>query len=299
MNGAVASGHDKSITQVRYLEPDWPAPASVRAASSLRGGGVSQRPYAGLNLALHVGDEPEAVARNRRALGAALAWPAEPMWLNQVHGARVVQASPQATSPEADAVYARQAGQVCAVLTADCLPVLFCDLDGKCVAAAHAGWRGLAGGVLGATWAAMGVPAARTMAWLGPAIEPAAFEVGAEVRQAFLARDAAHSAAFARNARGRWQADLHALARRELQRLGVEAIFADAHERGTQPAGSAQPGSGPRPDPAEDPGQGRGAGSKELQTRGGFRCHGERTRFFSYRRDGRTGRMASLIWLQN
>ena len=276
-----------STAPLSWLEPDWPAPANVRAAVSLRAGGVSEGPYASLNLAAHVGDDPAVVAENRRRLRAALALPAEPLWLDQVHGNVVaeadqarnaVPAGPVAIAPPtADAAVAHSPGQVCVVLTADCLPVLICDRHGTHVAAAHAGWRGLAGGVLDATVAALvstervseraterttGRTTGRTrpaelIAWLGPAIEPEAFEVGDEVREAFLARDRAHETAFSRNARGRWQADLYRLARRELLRLGVGEVHG-----------------------------------------GGFRCHADRERFYSYRRDGRTGRMASLIWLQ-
>jgi len=214
--------------ELRWIRPAWPAPAKVRAAVSLRGGGTSVGPYASLNLGTHVGDDPQAVASNRRRLSEALSLPSEPVWLDQVHGTCVVEAVPRGSvqsAPQADAAYARQVGQVCVVLTADCLPVLFCDRAGTRVAAAHAGWRGLVGDVLGATLAAVGGEPGEMMAWLGPAIEPAAFEVGEEVRAAFLARDAMHAVAFERNARGRWQADLAALARRELEQLGVGAVF--------------------------------------------------------------------------
>lgn len=246
-----------SISRRCWIEPDWPAPAQVRAAATLRTGGVSSGPYASLNLGAHVGDMPQAVAENRRRVRAALGLPVEPCWLNQVHGNQVIEVcgiSPPAP-PTADAAWTREPGAVCGVLTADCLPVLFCDRRGTRVAAAHAGWRGLAGGVLAATIEALKTPPAELLAWLGPAIEPEAFEVGAEVREAFLERDAAHAAAFDANERGRWQADLYALARRELARLGVHAVYG-----------------------------------------GGFRCHGEPARWFSYRRDGRTGRMATMIW---
>lgn len=242
--------------QRSWITPDWPAPASVRALSTTRQGGVSEADFAGLNLAAHVDDDPVAVARNRHWLREAAGLPAEPMWLQQVHGATVWIGGESPTPPVADASIATSPGRVCAILTADCLPVLFCDLDGTRVAAAHAGWRGLAGGVLGATVEAMRVRPSRVMAWLGPAIEPAAFEVGAEVLEQFVARDPAHAGAFERNERGRWQADIYALARGELRRLGIERIHG-----------------------------------------GGFGTFADATRFYSYRRDKRTGRMATLIWL--
>lgn len=240
----------------QWLEPDWPAPCGVRAASTLRLGGVSQGGFASLNLATHVGDDANAVAENRRRLQAALNLAAEPGWLNQVHGIEVVEAHARSVPPAADASVSHTANQVCVVMTADCLPVLFCDRDATRVGAAHAGWRGLAGGVLGATVNALDVAPDRLLAWLGPAIEQDAFEVGDDVRQQFLARDAGDSAAFVRNAGGRWQADLYELARRELARLGVHEVYG-----------------------------------------GGFRCHADAQRFFSYRRDPRTGRMGTMVWL--
>ena len=242
----------------QWLTPDWPAPANVRAAATLRTGGVSAAPFDSLNLGSHVGDDPAAVAQNRRLLKAALQLPGEPGWLNQVHGTQVVVATSADTPPTADASVAKEVGQICVVLTADCLPVLFCDRRGTRVGAAHAGWRGLAGGVLGATIAALEVPPSQLLAWLGPAIEQEAFEVGPEVREQFLKLDACNEAAFRSNARGRWQADLYQLARNELARLGVTDV------------------SG-----------------------GGLRCHAEEERFFSYRRNSRTGRMATLAWLLN
>lgn len=239
-----------------WIVPDWPAPSTVRAAATLRSGGVSEGDFASLNLAVHVGDDPAAVAENRRRMREALRLPAEPAWLNQVHGIQVVEAGVSATPPPADASVSRSANQVCVVMTADCLPVLFCDREGTRVAAAHAGWRGLVGGVLGATVEALGVPADRLVAWLGPAIEQSAFEVGEEVREQFLARDTGNQIAFEKNARGRWQADLDELARRELGRLGVSSVHG-----------------------------------------GGFRTHADADRFFSYRRENRTGRMATMVWL--
>jgi YfiH family protein len=239
-----------------WITPDWPAPPNVKAAATLRTGGVSEGAFSSLNLGSHVGDDPAAVTENRRLLKTALGLPVEPTWLNQVHGIDVVEAGPTTRLPSADASVAHQVGAVCVVMTADCLPVLFCDRAGTRVGAAHAGWRGLAGGVLGATIKALDVPPSQLMAWLGPAIEQDAFEVGNEVHEAFLKLAAENAAAFRANARGRWQADLYQLARNELARLGVTAVYG-----------------------------------------GGFECFADSERFFSYRRESRTGRMATLVWL--
>ncbi len=233
--------------------PDWPAPARVKSLMTTREGGVSRAPWSGLNLGDHVGDDPAHVAANRARLRQQL--PAEPAWLRQVHSARVVEIGRE-PNPEADAAFTSQTGQVCAALTADCLPVLFCDRAGSVVAAAHAGWRGLAGGVLEATVAAMQVPPSEVIAWMGAAIGPQAFEVGDEVRQAFVAQHPEAATAFVAHAPSKWLADIYQLARIRLQRAGVEAVY------------------------------------------GGGRCtFNEAESFYSYRRDGVTGRMASLIWL--
>ncbi|AXQ31808.1 peptidoglycan editing factor PgeF [Solimonas sp. K1W22B-7] len=206
------------------MHADWPAPARVRALQTTRLGGTSAGPHAGFNLAGHCGDDPAAVARNRALLRQGLALPAEPAWLNQVHGCAVAQ-PPLADLPAADASVTQGPGQVCVVLTADCLPVLFCDEDGSVVAAAHAGWRGLAGGVLEASMAAMRRPPSRLLAWLGAAIGPGAFEVGPEVREAFVAQDADAMACFAPGRPGKLQADLYALARLRLRRAGLERVY--------------------------------------------------------------------------
>jgi polyphenol oxidase len=198
--------------------PDWPAPARVHGLMTLRTGGVSRAPWTSFNLGDHVGDDPAHVAANRAQLRRQL--PAEPAWLRQVHSARVVEAGRDPT-PEADAAFSRETGQVCAVLTADCLPVLFCDRAGSVVAAAHAGWRGLADGVLEATVAAMQVPPAEVLAWMGAAIGPRAFEVGDEVRAAFVAQHPEAAAAFVPHAPGKWLADIYALARIRLGHAGV------------------------------------------------------------------------------
>jgi len=238
------------------IRPDWPAPASVRAAVSTREGGVSAAPYDTLNLASHVGDREASVAENRRRLREALRLDAEPSWLEQRHGANVAHLGDAPRAAGADAAVAFERGQVCAVLTADCLPVLLCDRGGTRVGIAHAGWRGLAAGVLESALAALECGPEELMAWLGPAIGPRAFEVGDEVRARFMADDAGNGVAFDRNQRGRWQADLYALARRRLTRAGVTSVYG-----------------------------------------GGASTHAEPQRFFSYRRDGVCGRMASLVLL--
>lgn len=240
------------------LLPDWPAPAAVRAACTTRLGGVSQGVYASLNMGRSGGDESAAVSENRRRVHQALGLPAEPCWIRQVHGVRAVQMPQAAPEPEADASFTFERGVVCAVQAADCLPVLFCDENGTRVAAAHAGWRGLAGGVLERTVAALGVAPGQLLAWLGPAIGPEAFEVGDEVRDAFVAGDAEAVHAFRPGAvAGKHYADLYALARRRLALAGVNRV------------------SG-----------------------GGLSTHADPARFYSYRRDGVTGRMAALIWLE-
>ena len=243
----------------------WPLGARAQAAVTSREGGVSRGPYTSLNLATHVGDEPAAVAENRRRVRAALALPDEPLWLSQVHGTAVVDADADADAgeaenrggpPEADAAITRRPGRVLAVLVADCLPVLIAARDGSAIAVAHAGWRGLAAGVLETTLAALAMPAGALSAWLGPAIGQPHFEVGEEVRAAFCDRDAGADSAFARNTRGRWQCDLAGLARRRLAALGISSVH------GTAPCTYADAG-----------------------------------RFYSYRREGVTGRLAALLWL--
>jgi hypothetical protein len=206
-----------------WQEADWTAPPAVRAGVTLRAGGASLPPYDSFNLAAHVGDDPAAVAANRAGLMARLSLPGPPLWLDQVHGTQVAVHG-GAPLPAADAAVAFGPGRVLAVLTADCLPVVFASRDGTRIGIAHAGWRGLAAGVLEATVAALGVPGAALAAWLGPAIGPTAFEVGTEVREAFVDADPGAARDFAANARGRWQADLAALARRRLRALGVGAV---------------------------------------------------------------------------
>jgi YfiH family protein len=238
-----------------FIFPDWPAPAGVRALSTTRGGGASAPPWHSFNLGDHVDDEPRAVAENRAVLRREL--PAEPAWLNQVHGTCCIDAARALPGDRADASFTRQRGVVCAVLTADCLPVLLCDERATVVGIAHAGWRGLAAGVIEATVAAMAEPGERLLAWLGPAIGAQAFEVGGEVRDLFLATDADAADAFVANAGGKWLCDIYGLARRRLHALGIRRV----------------------------------AGAD-------FCTLGDADRFYSYRRDGVTGRMASLVWLE-
>lgn len=205
------------------LIPDWPAPASVRACSTTRAGGFSLGPYASLNLGNHVGDDPATVARNRQRLVSELQLPSTPCWLDQVHKTLVVRADGLTGTTEADGSYTAVSGAVCAVMTADCLPVLLCDRDGTAVAALHAGWRGLLDGVLEAGIEAMSVPANELMAWIGPAIGPREFEVGDEVKQAFVAFNPSASSAFVGH-NDRWLTDLPELARQRLQSAGVSGI---------------------------------------------------------------------------
>ncbi len=241
-----------------YLQPQWPAPGNVRSAITLRSGGFSCGPYASNNLATYVGDDGASVARNRQRLREQLQLPADPCWLDQVHGTDVIRAGDGLAGSRADGSYSQQSAIVCAVLTADCLPVLLCNLAGDQVAAVHAGWRGLASGILSTAIASFDSPAEQILVFLGPAIGAEKFQVGEDVRQAFLVR-AADRALVERcfHSQGdRYLADLYALARIELQRLGVERIY------------------------------------------GGWYCtSSDASRFYSHRRDLCTGRNASLIWL--
>lgn len=292
--------------RLQFIYPRWSVSARIHACATTRLGGSSSGAYAGFNLASHVGDDPARVATNREQLVTALKLPKEPVWLDQVHGIEVLEidalpaartrpiaasppsyspssSSPPAPSlldtanradgaiersgnqttvtgadlaPRADASLTREPGRVCAVLTADCLPVLLCERHGAAVAAIHAGWRGLLAGVIERTADKLGQAPERIAAWLGPAIGPRAFEVGPEVREAFVRADPAAAEAFKPSPGGRWLADLYRLARQRLRQAGVSAI------------------SG-----------------------GEFCTFGDQARFYSYRRDSRTGRMASLIWL--
>jgi hypothetical protein len=219
------------------IVPDWPAPGNVRSASTTRAGGVSAPPYDTFNLAEHVGDSAAAVAANRARLQQHLDLPSSPLWLEQVHGRQVVDAATAGLRPAADASFTRQPGHVCAVMTADCLPVLFCDRAGTAVAAAHAGWRGLAAGVLEASVEAMAVDPGQVLAWLGPAIGAQAFEVGDEVRTAFTAAHAQAVDAFVIRPNGRWLADIYALARIRLQAVGIGAVYGGGHCTYSEPDG--------------------------------------------------------------
>ncbi len=210
-----------------WIVPDWPAPPSVRALVTTRAGGASHGCYASFNLGAGVGDDPSAVEGNRERLRSLL--PADPVWLQQVHGTDVVDATAALPVPRADAAVARTRHVVCAVLTADCVPVLLASRGGEVVAVVHAGWRGMAAGVIEAAVARLGVTPAGVIAWLGPAIGPRAYEVGPEVRAAFVERSPAAAAAFAPRRERRFLADLHALARQRLAVAGVAAIHGGGH----------------------------------------------------------------------
>lgn len=205
-----------------WIVPDWPVPARIQALVTTRNGGFSTGPYASLNLGMRVNDDPALVERNRARLSRCL--PEAPRWLTQVHGNRVVDAGRLQAPVEADAATSCVANAVCAVMIADCMPVLLANRAGTVVGAAHAGWRGLAAGVIENTVHAMAVAPADLVAWLGPAIGPAAFEVGADVRDAFLAQDAGAASAFADHKPGKWLADLFTLARRRLRAIGVDDV---------------------------------------------------------------------------
>lgn len=265
-----------------WLTPDWPAPANIHAATTLRTGGVSVGVYGSLNPAMHVGDDADLVTQNRQIIKSLLGLPSDPVWLDQIHSHRAVQAVTSQPLQQADASYTSESGIVCAVMTADCLPLLMCSTDGSQVAAVHAGWRGLLTGVVSNTVSAMQIPLDPPFAkreagqfdtadsnsslckrggrgdllvWLGPAIGPDCFEVGAEVRDAFLAKSAVFIPAFKPQSNGKWLADIYQLARIDLGLLGIDKVYG-----------------------------------------GGFCTVTEQERFYSYRRDKQTGRMATLIW---
>jgi YfiH family protein len=210
------------VTPFDWIVPDWPAPPGVRALVTTRNGGVSTGPYASLNLGIAVNDDPKAVAENRARVRAHL--PGEPRWLKQIHGARAVAGESVSSLVEADASVTRTPGVVCVIQMADCMPVLLATRDGSAIGIAHAGWRGLAGGVVERTIEAMGADPAAIVAWLGPAIGPDAFEVGDEVRAAFVASDPVAADAFRPLHPGKWLADLFTLARQRLARAGLTAI---------------------------------------------------------------------------
>jgi YfiH family protein len=244
-----------------WIEAAWPAPPRIRAGCTTREGGLSAPPYARLNLASHVGDSKTNVLANRQRLVEALALPSEPVWLNQVHGNRVINLEGEGVVAaisrlEADGSSTSTPGVVCAVLTADCLPLLLCDRTGTRVAALHCGWRGLARGIIDAGLEAMQCPPTEILAWLDPAIGPSAYEVDEQVLTAFQAHEPGLTAAFTPTRPGHWRLDLYQSARILLRRQGVEAIYGGVH----------------------------------------CTCHESRF-FYSHRRDGVTGRMASLIWI--
>jgi YfiH family protein len=274
----------RMTSEWEVIQPEWAAPSGVRCAFTLRTGGVSKAPYDSLNVGAHVGDVAAAVEENRRRVRERLGLPAEPVWLQQVHGVEVADLdvagthvsagrdgvgaeagrlssdaetalSPTSGFALADAVVTRVRGRVCVIQVADCMPVLFAARDGSAVGAAHAGWRGLASGVLEQTVRHLGVPAAQLVAWLGPTISQEHFEVGDEVRAAFVSHDPDAASNFEANARGRWQCDLYSLARQRLAAFGIRDVFG-----------------------------------------GGWCTYADAARFFSYRRDGQCGRMAALVW---
>lgn len=236
-----------------FIVPDWPAPSNVCAIQTTRIGGVSLAPFDSLNVGDHVNDNPLHVAQNRQLLASYV--PTEPVWMNQVHGVRVLDAAKSSCIESADAAFTKRSNVVCVTMTADCLPVLICDLQGSTVAAVHAGWRSLCDGVIEATVKAMAVDSRQLMAWLGPAIGPDAFEVGAEVRAQFIDKDAQAASTFKPSGE-RYLGDLYSIAKQRLNQLGVTQIYG-----------------------------------------GGLCTHTDKSRFFSFRRDGTTGRMATLIWL--
>jgi YfiH family protein len=241
---------------LRFLYPDWPAPENVRAVNTTRRGGVSAAAYHSFNLAGHVGDDPTGVAENRARLRAALHLPADPLWMRQVHGTDVVDAAVVSGGIEADGAYTNRKNIVCAVLTADCLPIFICNRQGTEVGLLHAGWRGLAGGIIEAGLRAFRSSADDLLVWFGPAIGAHAYEVGDDVRNAFVTSEPQTANAFAAGNPGKWYLDLYGLARMRLAAHGVRATYG-----------------------------GRSCTAKQPDL------------FFSHRRDGVTGRMASLIWL--
>ena len=245
----------RSALHPDWIVPDWPAAKRVHALVTTRAGGTSAGPFATLNVSLRVGDDAARVARNRAVLRARL--PGEPAWIRQVHGATVVDPERATPETEADAAVSRRAGAVCAVMTADCLPVFLSDAAGSVVGIAHAGWRGLAAGVIEATVKAMAAPRGDLVAYIGPGIGARRYEVGDDVRRAFVAADPGAAGCFAGHGNGKYLADLYSLARRRLAAAGVDRAYG-----------------------------------------GGF-CTASEDRFFSFRRDRTTGRMASLIWLED
>lgn len=247
------------MRSIEFIQPQWPAPANVKALQTTRIGGVSSGAFASLNLGAHVNDDPVAVAANRQLLSPYL--PSEPVWVNQVHGVEVIDAASSSCLQDADASFTCKTNVVCVTMTADCLPVLLCDKKGTVVVAVHAGWRGLCDGVIEAAVAKMQVPASDVLVWLGPAIGPNAFEVGSDVKDQFVAKDAQAASAFKARS-DKWLCDIYLIAQQRLRAIDVTQIY--------------------------------GAGVNE-----DFCTHTDQARFFSFRRNNVTGRMASMIWLTN
>ena len=246
------------MSSIDFIHPNWPAPPNVKALQTTRVGGVSKGAYASLNLGAHVNDDPIAVAANRQLLSAFL--PSEPVWVNQVHGVEVIDAAVSSCLQNADASFTIKPNVVCVTMTADCLPLLLCDKKGSVVAAVHAGWRGLSDGVIEEALAKMQVPGSEILAWLGPAIGPDAFEVCDDVREQFLAKDSQAERAFKRHG-DKWLCNMYLIARQRLNAKGVTDIY--------------------------------GASVNE-----DFCTYSDEARFFSFRRNNVTGRMASMIWLE-
>jgi polyphenol oxidase len=243
----------RTLSKGFYI-PDWPAPANVKAIQTTRDGGYSDAPFDSFNLGSHVQDNGLAVDKNRQLLCECL--PSEPVWLNQVHGVDVIDATKSSCIQDADASFSKNKNVVCVTMTADCLPVLLCNTQGTAVASIHAGWRSLCDGVIEATIKAMGVKPEDLMAWLGPAIGPDAFEVGSEVREAFIAKHAQAEDAF-KSAGDKWLGNLYLLAKQRLNKQGVIEIY------------------------------------------GGGECtYSNSSQYYSFRRDGITGRMATMIWFE-
>jgi YfiH family protein len=243
---------------IAFIHPNWPAPSNVKALQTTRNGGVSSGAFASLNMGAHVGDDPIAVAKNRQLLSPYL--PSEPVWVNQVHGTDVIDAATSSCLQNADASFATRSNVVCVTMTADCLPLLLCDTKGTVVAAVHAGWRGLCDGVIEAAIAKLQVPPSEILVWLGPAIGPNAFEVGNDVKSQFVEKDSQAELAFKPHA-DKWLCNLYLIAKQRLNNLGVTQVY--------------------------------GASVNEE-----FCTYTDASRFFSFRRDNVTGRMASMIWLE-
>jgi YfiH family protein len=253
------------MPEIKFITPNWPAPANVKALQTTRIGGVSKTPYASLNLGAHVNDDAIDVAKNRQLLSLYL--PSEPVWVNQVHGTEVIDAAQSTCLQNADASFTTKLNVVCVTMTADCLPVLLCNKAGTVVAAVHAGWRGLCDGAIEAAINKMPARPSDILAWLGPAIGPSAFEVGDDVREQFMQQDSEAIQAFKQHG-DKWLCNMVLIAKQRLNKLGVTEIYG-----------------------------GGDYGIYDENHSENFCTYTDETRFFSFRRDNVTGRMASLIWL--